>query len=152
MISGAMPKWQQHGHRAPLVAVALFGVLIWWGFHTAPYQPRGRNGFAIICLIVFGLSLIAGVSWFWKRLIKEFNYDGRTLMFSTLASPEMQVRDLSAIEDRRVGRAGRPAGILHKVPRRREALPAVRCIQRGRVGGRACVTILDPPLLTGSRR
>ena len=100
MIAGTMPKWQQYGHKAPLVIVALFGALTWWGFHTAPsHQSQERNGFATICLIALGLSLIGGVRWFWKRLIKEFNYDGRTLMFNTLASPEMQVRDLSAIEE-----------------------------------------------------
>src|SRR5579864_1675829 len=96
MIAGTMPKWQQYGHRVPLVIVALFGALMWWGFHTAPSH---HNAFATICLIVLGLSLIGGVLWFWKRLIKEFNYDGRTFTFNTLASPEMQVRDLSAIQE-----------------------------------------------------
>ena len=100
MIAGTMPKWQQYGHRAPLVLVALFGALMWWGFHTAPsHQSQGGNGFATIFLIVLGLSLIGGVLWFWKRLLKEFNYDGRTFRFNTLASPEMQARDLSAIEE-----------------------------------------------------
>jgi hypothetical protein len=99
MIAGTMAKWQRYGHRAPLVIVALLGAFLWWGFHTAPsHQALERNGFAIVCLIVLGLSLIGGVLWFWKRLIKEFNYDGRTFTFNTLASPEMQVRDLSAIE------------------------------------------------------
>jgi len=116
MIAGTMPKWQQYGHRAPLVIVALFGALMWWGFHTAPsHQSQGRNGFATICLIVLGLSLIAGVLWFWKRLIKEFNYGGRTFTFNTLASPEMQVRDLSAIEEvgELTGRGG-PLGFCIK--------------------------------------
>ena len=100
MIAGTMPKWQQYGHRAPLVVVALFGALIWWGFHTASsHQSEGRNGFATICLMVLGLSLIGSVLWFWKRLLKEFDYDGRTFRFNTLGSPEMQVRDLSAIEE-----------------------------------------------------
>jgi hypothetical protein len=71
-----------------------------WGFHTAPsHQSQERNGLATICLIVLGLSLIAGILWFWKRFVKEFSYDGRTFTFNTLASPEMQVRDLSAIEE-----------------------------------------------------
>src|SRR5579864_5551544 len=100
MIAGTMPKWQQYGHRAPLVMVALFGALMWWGYHTAPsHQSPGRNGFAAIFLIVLGLSLIGSVVWFWKRLIKEFNYDGGLFTFNTLANPEMQVRDLSAIEE-----------------------------------------------------
>ena len=100
MIAGKMPKWQQYGHRTPLVIVALLGALMWWGFHTAPsHQSQGRNAFAIICLIVLGLILIGGVVWFWKRLIKEFNYDGRTFAFNTLSIPEMQARDLSAIEE-----------------------------------------------------
>jgi hypothetical protein len=100
MIAGTMPKWQQYGHRAPLIIVAVLGALMWWGFHTAPSnQSQGRNGFAIICLIVLGLGLIGGVLWFWKRLIKEFNYDGRTFTFNTLSIPEMQARDLSAIEE-----------------------------------------------------
>ena len=90
---------------------------MWWGFHTAPsHQSQERNGFATNCLIVPGLSLIGGVLWFWKRLIKEFNYDGRTLTFNTLASPEMQVRDLSAIEevDEWTGRGG-PLGFCVKL-------------------------------------
>ena len=100
MIAGTMPKWQQYGHRAPPVIVALFGALTWWGFHTAhSHQSQARNGFVTICLIVLGLSLIGSVPWFWKRLIKEFNYDGRTFAFNTLASPVMQMRDLSAIEE-----------------------------------------------------
>ena len=100
MIAGTMPKWQQYGHRAPLIIVALFGAVMWWGFQTAAsHQPQGRNGFATIFLIILGLGSIGGVLWFWKILIKEFNYDGRTLTFNTLASPEMQVRDLSAIEE-----------------------------------------------------
>ena len=40
-----------------------------------------------------------GGLWFWKRLIKEFEYDGKILAFNTLASSEMQVRDISAIEE-----------------------------------------------------
>ena len=73
---------------------------MWWGFHTAPsHLSQGRNGFATICLIVLGLSLIGGILWFWKKLIKEFTYDGRTLTFNTLATPEMQVRDLSSIKE-----------------------------------------------------
>ena len=100
MIAGTMPRWQQHGHRAPIFIVALVGALMWWGFRTAPSHPSdGRNWFAAICLITLGLGLIAGILWFWKRLIKEFTYDGRTFVFNTLARPEMQVRDLSAIEE-----------------------------------------------------
>src|SRR5579859_478580 len=100
MIAGTMPKWQRYSHRAPLVIVAVFGALMWWGFHTVPsHQSQGRNGFVTIWLIALGLSLIGGVLWFWKSLIKEFNYDGRTFTFNTLASPEMQLRDLSAVEE-----------------------------------------------------
>ena len=111
MIAGIMPKWQQYGHRAPPVIVALFGALMWWGFHTAPsHQSQGRNGFATIVLIVLGLSLIAGFLSFWRRLIKEFAFDGRTLAFNTLGSPEMQVRDLSTIEE--VGEWTRRGGQL----------------------------------------
>jgi len=92
---------------------ALFGVLMWWGFHTAPpQQSRGPLGFATICLIVLSLGIIL---WFWKKLIKEFNYDGRTFRFNTLASPEMQARDISAIEevDQWTGR-GSPLGFCIK--------------------------------------
>jgi hypothetical protein len=100
MIAGTMPKWQQYAHRAPLVIVALLGALMWWGFHTAPaHQSQGRNGFAAIWLMVLGASLVGAVLLFWKRIIKEFNYDGRTFTVNTLASPEMQMRDLSAIEE-----------------------------------------------------
>jgi len=100
MIAGTMAKWQQYGHRAPLVIVPLFGALMWWGFHTAPSVPsQGRKGFAILFLIVLGLGVIGGVLRFWKKIVKEFTYDGRTFTFNTLASPEMQMRDLSAIEE-----------------------------------------------------
>jgi hypothetical protein len=50
-------------------------------------------------MIVLGLGFFGVGSWFWKRLIQEFNYDGRTFTFNTLASSEIQVRDLSAIEE-----------------------------------------------------
>ena len=100
MIAGTMPKWQQYSHRSAVVIVILFGALISWGFHSAPSrQPQGRNVWAIAWMIVLGLSFIGGGFWFWKRLIKEFHYDGRTLTFNTLASSETQVRDLSAIEE-----------------------------------------------------
>ena len=100
MIAGAMPKWQQYSHRSPVVMVILFGALIWWGVHSAPsHQPQGHNVGPITWMIVLCLGLIGGGIWFWKRLIKEFNYDGRTLTFNTLASSETQVRDASAIEE-----------------------------------------------------
>jgi hypothetical protein len=100
MIAGRMPKWQQHMHRSPVVILTLLGVLIWWGIHSAPLrQPPGHNAFAIIWLVVLGLGLVGSGFWFWNRLIKEFSYDGRTLTFNSLASSEMAVRDLSAIEE-----------------------------------------------------
>ena len=99
MIAGTMPKWQQYSHRSPVVTVILCGAFIWWGFHYAPsHQPQGRNVWAL-WMIVLGLGFLGSGFWFWKRLIKEFNYDGRTLTFSTLASSETQVRDVSAIEE-----------------------------------------------------
>jgi hypothetical protein len=66
-------------------------------------------------MIVLGLGFIGSGMRFWKRLIKEFNYDGRTLTFNTLARPETQVRDVSAIEE--VGGwtgRGRPLGYCIK--------------------------------------
>jgi hypothetical protein len=136
MIAGAMPKWQQYSHRSPVVMVILFGALIWWGVHSAPsHQPQGHNVWAITWMIVLGLGFIGSGIWFWKRLIKEFNYDGRTFTFNTLASSETQVRDVSAIEEVGEWTARGGAGILHKVPRRSEALPTKRCIKRGGVGG-----------------
>ena len=100
MIAGAMPKWQQYSHRSPVVMVILFGALIWWGVHSAPsHQPQGHNVWAITWMIVLGLGFIGSGIWFWKRLIKEFNYDGRTFTFNTLANSEPQVRDVSAIEE-----------------------------------------------------
>ena len=98
MIAGTMAKWQQYGHRAPLLIVPLFGAFIWWGFHTAPSPSQARNSFAIILLIVLALIMIGAVLRFGKKIVKEFTYDGRTFTFNTLASPEMQMRDLSAIE------------------------------------------------------
>jgi hypothetical protein len=100
MIAGTMPKWQQYVHRSPLVIVALLGAFMWWGFHTAPSHPsQGGYSLVIICLIVLGLGMAGWVVWFWKKIIKEFNYYGRTFTFNTLANPVMQVRDLSAIEE-----------------------------------------------------
>jgi hypothetical protein len=80
--------------------VILFGALTWWGFHSAPsHQPQGRNVWAITWMIVLGLVFIGSGFWFWKRLIKEFTYHGRTFTFNTLANSETQVRDISAIEE-----------------------------------------------------
>ena len=109
MIAGTMPKWQQYTHRSPVVIVIPLVALIWWGFHSAPsHQPQGGNVWVITWMIVVGLGFIGGGFWFWKRLIKEFNYDGRTLTFNTLASSETQVRDVSDIEQVRewTGRGG----------------------------------------------
>jgi len=50
-------------------------------------------------MLVLGLALIGSGYSFWKRLIKEFTYDGGTLTFNTLASPETQVRYVSGIEE-----------------------------------------------------
>ena len=100
MITGAKPKWQQYAQRSPAVLVILLGVFFWWGLHSAPApQTQGRNSLAIISLIVLGLGLIGSGFWFWKSLIKEFTYDGRTLTFNTLAISETRARDLSAIEE-----------------------------------------------------
>ncbi len=100
MIAGTMPTWQQYSHRSTVVIAILFGALIGWGFHSAPpHEPQGRNLWAITWMIVVGLGFIASGCWFWKRLIKEFNYDGRTFTFNTLASSETQVRDVSSIEE-----------------------------------------------------
>jgi len=98
MIAGTMPKWQQYGHRAPAVVVAFMGVWMWWGFHMVPsLQTRGHNYFAIIFLLALAFG-VGSIIWFWKKLIKEFSYDGRTLTFNTLANPGTQVQDLSAVE------------------------------------------------------
>ena len=108
MIAGTMPKWQQYSQRSPVVVVILFGVLIWWGFHSAPSHQPQRNVWAMVWMIVLGLGLIGSVLWFWKRLVKEFTYDGRTFIFNTLASSEAQVRDISAVEEvgEWIGRGG----------------------------------------------
>jgi hypothetical protein len=80
--------------------VILFGALIWWGFHSTPaHESQGRNVLAIAWMIVLGLGFIGSGFLFWKKLIKEFNYDGRTFTFNTLANSESQVRDVSAIEE-----------------------------------------------------
>ena len=50
-------------------------------------------------MIVVGLGFLGSGSWFWRKLITEFTYDGRTLTFNTLADSVTQVRDLSAIKD-----------------------------------------------------
>jgi len=62
-------------------------------------SAAGAQRLAITWTIVLGLGFIGSGFWFWKRLIKEFNYDGRTFTFNTLASSETQVRDVSAIEE-----------------------------------------------------
>ena len=99
MIAGTMPRWQQYSHRSPVVLVILLGAFFWWGFHSAPSpRPQGHNIWAIASSIVLGLGFIGIGFRFWKRLIKEFTYDGRTFTFNTLASSETQIRDVSAIE------------------------------------------------------
>jgi len=100
MVAGTMPEGQRYSYRSPLVIVILFGALFWWGIHSAPWhQPQGRNDWAITLMIALGLGLIASGFWFWKRLIKEFSYDGRAFTFNTLASSDMQVRHVSDIEE-----------------------------------------------------
>jgi len=100
MIAGTMPKWQQYSHRFPVLIVILFGALIWWGLHTAPsHQPQGRSIWPVTLMTILGLGLLGSGFWFWKRLIKEFNYDGRTFTFNTLADSDMQVRHISDIEE-----------------------------------------------------
>ena len=83
-----------------VVIVILFGALIWWGFHSDPsHHPQVRNVWAVTFMIVLGLGLMGSAFSFWKRLIKEFNYDGRTLTFNTLANSDMQVQHISDIEE-----------------------------------------------------
>lgn len=100
MIAGTMPKWQQYGHRSPVLIVILLGALFWRGFHSTPsHQPQGGNIWTFTWLVILGLGLIGGSIRFWKSLIKEFTYGGRTLTFTTLANSETQLRDVSAIEE-----------------------------------------------------
>ena len=100
MITGTMPKWQQYTHRSPVLLAILLGALVWWGLNSAPsHQPQGRNAWAISWMIVLGVGFLGVGFWFWKSLIKEFSYDGRTLTFSTLASSSTQSRDVSDIEE-----------------------------------------------------
>jgi hypothetical protein len=37
--------------------------------------------------------------WFRRRVVKEFNYDGSALRFSTLGTPETQTRAISEIAE-----------------------------------------------------
>jgi hypothetical protein len=84
-----MPKWQQYSHKSPVIIVILVGASIWWGFHSAPVrQPHGPINWAIAWLIVLAFTFLASGFWFWRTLIKEFTYDGRTFTFSSLAGSE----------------------------------------------------------------
>jgi hypothetical protein len=50
-------------------------------------------------MVLVALGLILSGFWFWRRLITEFSYDGRTLRLSTLGIPEVQTRHLSEIAE-----------------------------------------------------
>ena len=56
------------------------------------YQYLNRFAGVLMCLLLGGVGLVNGLS-----LLREFNYDGRTLQFRTLGIRQTQVRPLEDI-------------------------------------------------------
>src|SRR5437870_3289276 len=56
------------------------------------------SSLAFVAIAVFSVGLQL---WFWRRIVCEFNYDGRVLRFRTLGIPGMQSREMSDIADLR---------------------------------------------------
>lgn len=113
MISGTMPKWQQNFHRFGFGLMCLlfggFGLLngrfLLLARQAGPAKGLVLSSLVFITIAGFGVGMQV---WFWRRIIREFSYDGRALRFRTLGTTEMKTRDLREIADVREwrGRGG----------------------------------------------
>jgi hypothetical protein len=117
MIEGVMPKSHQYLNRFSGVLMSLLveGLLL---FNEIFLLRAGNAGAATG---VFHLSIVwAGFTigiqmWFQRRIVCEFDYDGRALQFRTLGIRQTQVRpleDLAKVKDWS-GRGG-PIGYLFR--------------------------------------
>jgi len=108
-----MPKWRQNLHTIAFGVMCLlfegFGLFA-WNFLFPAGEARPAKGLLLSGLAFFaiaGLGIGTQV-WFWRRIVKEFSYDGSALRFRTLGTAEMQTQELSEIADLREwqGRGG----------------------------------------------
>ena len=91
MISGAMPQSKQWMHAAAaFVIFAIFaaaavanGML---PSHRPPVSPALRVVSALFILL--SIFIVTMIGWYRRRIIREFQYDGATLHYKTLAISE----------------------------------------------------------------
>jgi len=92
-------------HRFSFVAVPLLvaGFLGLFPFRSFSWAQNAgaHKGVALLTvwLIIIALFWFWNATVFWRRLVREFSYDGRVLRFAMLGIPEMQTRHLAEIAE-----------------------------------------------------
>jgi hypothetical protein len=103
-----MPPWRQYFHRMAsgllcllLATVAFVGARPLLAITDGP----GRNKTLLLISILFVLISVVSLGvqfWFQRRIISEFQFDGRTLQYRTLGlagTQERQISDVAAVRD-----------------------------------------------------
>ena len=102
MVAGTMPRWLQNVHKLSFVMMTLlFAGLGWLNLRSffGVQNIQARNGIILVTvwLIIIVLAGFGMLTWYWRRLIREFSYDRGTLQLSTLGRPDTVTRSLLEI-------------------------------------------------------
>lgn len=97
MITGVMPKRKQFFHAcvSAFIFVIFAGAGLVNGEMILPsHRPPVSDALKVIgfLFILLAMGVIAMTLWYRRRIIREFQYDGTTLHYQTLAEPHMQSR------------------------------------------------------------
>lgn len=97
MITGVMPKRKQvfHACMSALIFVVFASAALVNGEMILPsHKPPVSDALRVIggLFILLAIGVISMAMWYRRRIIREFQYDGVSLHYQTLAVPHMQSR------------------------------------------------------------
>jgi len=113
-MSGTMPKWRRYFHTFGAGFMCLwFAGLCILGVRVLFSNTNGRAGLALVSALFAAMSVVAVCiqTWFLRRMVSEFSYDGSVLAYRTIGAPELRMAPLSQIAEVRPWRGrGGPNG------------------------------------------